>query len=166
MSVPTAVAELTEGCRQLRAEIRSLGLTLSEDAPADLSVVDRLGRAVDDLDGRAEEAHHSALLAAEAAQRLDLVGAQRQLAAAQMALTVLADRYRDDVVSYEALEPVAALRQRGGEWPAWVRVVRQGIDRCRPRVAAVQEAQCRCWQELADRAPIGPVYVQTPGRAG
>ena len=118
------------------------------------------------VDGRAEEAYHSALLAAEAAERLDLVGAQRQLAAAQTALTVLADRYRDDVVSYEALEPVAALRQRGGQWPAWVRVVRQGIDRCRPRVAAVQEAQCRCWQELADRAPVGPVYVRTPGRAG
>ena len=164
VSVPTALAELSEGCQQLRAELRSLSLTLGEDAPADLSVVDRLGSAVDDLDGRAEEAYYSTLLATEAAERLDLVSAQRQLAAAQTALTVLADRFRDDVVSYEAMEPVVALRNRGGEWSAWVRVVRQGIDRCRPRVAAVQEAQCRCWQELADRAPVGPVYVHTPGR--
>jgi hypothetical protein len=166
MSVPTALADLTEGCRQLRAELRTLGLTVGQDAPVDLSVVDRLGRAVDDLDGRAEEAYVSALLAAEAAERLDLVGAQRHLAAAQTALTVLAEQFRDDVVSYEALEPVAALRHRGGEWPAWVQVVRQGIESCRLPVAAVLGAQCRCWQELADRASAGPLYVHTPGRAG
>ncbi|MGY1700813.1 hypothetical protein [Geodermatophilus sp. SYSU D00766] len=164
MSVPAALADLTGGCQQLRAELRSLALTLREDAPADLSVVDRLGGAVDDLTGRAEEAHHALLLAAEAADRLDLVEVQRRLAAAQTALTALGERFRDDVVSYEALEPVAALRHRGREWPAWVRVVRQGIDRCRPRVTALQEAQCRCWQELADRASAGPVYVHTPGR--
>jgi hypothetical protein len=164
MSVPTALADLTDGCRQLRAELDTLGLTLREDTPADLAVVDRLGRAVDDLGGRAEEASCGALRAAEAAARLDLVGAHHQLAATQAALTALAERFRDDVTSYEALEPVVALRHRGSGWPAWVQVVRQGIDRCRPRVTAVQEAHRRCWQELADRASGGPVYVHTPGR--
>jgi hypothetical protein len=113
MSVPTALADLTDGCRQLRAELDTLGLTLREDTPADLAVVDRLGRAVDDLGGRAEEASCGALRAAEAAARLDLVGAHHQLAATQAALTALAERFRDDVTSYEALEPVVALRHRG-----------------------------------------------------
>lgn len=164
MSIPTVLADLTDGCQLLRAELRTLGLTIIEDAPADLAVVDRLGSAVDDLQGRAEEAYCSVLRATEAADLLDLVGAQRQLAVAQAAMTTLAERFRDDVISYEALEPIALLRHRGREWPAWVQVVRQGIDRCRPPIAAVQEAQSRCWQELADRAPVGPVYTHTPGR--
>ncbi|MGR6962917.1 hypothetical protein ACU610_00400 [Geodermatophilus sp. URMC 61] len=164
MSVPTALADLTDGCRRLRAELRTLDLTLGEDAPADLAVVDRLSRAVDDLGGRAEEASCGAMLAAEAAARLDLVGAHRQLAAAQAALTALAERFRDDVTSYEALEPIVGLRHRGGEWVTWVQVVRQGVDRCRPPVTAVLDALCQCWQELADRASVGPVYVHTPGR--
>ncbi len=166
MSVPTALADLTDGCRRLRAELRTLSLTLREDAPADLAVVDRLGMAVDDLGGRAEEAYCGALLAAQEAARLDLAGAHRQLVATQAALTALGERFRDEVTSYEALEPIAALRHRGGGWSTWVQVVRQGIDRCRPQVTAVQEAHCRCWQELADRAAGGPVYVHTPGRTG
>jgi hypothetical protein len=164
MTLATALSGLVTTCQRLRAELEMLGLTVREDAPAERAVIDRLGAAVDDLVGRAEDARRGAVHAAEAGERLDLVDAQRHLVATQTALSTLADRFCADVNSYEALDPVAVLRHQGHVWAAWVGVVREGIDRCRPRIAAVQEAQCLCWQELADRAPTGPVYVHTPGR--
>ncbi|WP_448609186.1 hypothetical protein [Geodermatophilus sp. URMC 60] len=164
MTLATALSGLVTTCQRLRAELETLGLTVREDAPAERAVIDRLGGAVDDLVGRAEEACRVAVHAAEAGERLDLVDAQRHLVAMQAALTTLADRFCGDVNSYEALDPVVVLRHHGHDWAAWVEVVREGIGRCRPRISAVQEEQSLCWQELADRASIGPVYVHTPGR--
>ena len=155
MALEKTFRELKDLLSQLRDDLQMLQLNVREDAPTQGAVVlvDNLGDAIDDSLGSLEEA-----LAAVEEARKALVpsfrrdATARALARCQEHFHAVELRFHSELVSYERLTDLTAFaRSRRGEWPAWIKSVRQGLDQCTQPLDETSKALLACWQELAER---------------
>jgi hypothetical protein len=142
--------------------LRGVRLTVVEDKPqrGDVVLVDRLGNAIEDLLGWAEEAVSAAIEAEQAvAHPLDTHRARQSLTLCQERFAHLA-REHLDLTSYERMAELMRFgRGRRGEWQAWTRSVRQALEECQPPLEDVNRALFRCWQEIAERLQTSSVSI-------
>jgi hypothetical protein len=150
------------------AEVRT---TIREDHPAagETVLVDIFGDAVDDVLGWLAESQDGALEAEQALAhppRLDL--ARRGLAASQQAALNASQRFEADLVQYARSAALVRLgRERGGEWRAWARTLKQGLERCQPPLFELHQALFDCWLELTERtAELSPHIESASLRQG
>jgi hypothetical protein len=148
-----------------REAFESLRLTAVEDRPLrdEVLLVERLGNAVDDLQGWLEEAVAAAGEALQAVRHpLDGYRAREALALAHERFLRLEHKFFSDGVSYEEIDELSRFgRRRGREWLGWTGSVVQALDQCRVPLREVDEALLACWQELSERLGAGSVSVQT-----
>src|SRR5436309_3180109 len=125
---------------------------MREDLPREGSVllVDHLGDAVDDCLGWLDEAFAAAFEGCGAVgQMLDVDRARRSLVICQRHFQSLEQRFHADLISYERVQELTSFgRRRRGEWLAWVKSVRQGLDDCRECTDTVSASLIACWQEI------------------
>lgn len=140
---------------RLHDELVSVHLTSAEDQPVDPPLLaERLADSVADSLGWLEEAQAAAAEAQLAVrERPDLDRARRALAHCQDCYGRLAQHYTGKLVSYHQVAALLRLgRERGGEWRAWARSVKLGLERCHDPLYEGQAALIACWQEMAERA--------------
>lgn len=159
MALEKTLRDLTDLLSRLRDHLQTLQLSVREDAPAQGAVVlvDKFGDALDDSLGSLEEA----LAAVEEARRALVPSFHRDaitraLARCQENFHALELRYYSELVSYRRLKDLIAFaRARRGEWPAWVKSVRRGLNQCTHPLDEINKALLSCWQELAERGTSG-----------
>jgi hypothetical protein len=165
MALEKAFNELCDGFRKLKDGLAALQLTLREDLPREGSVllVDHLADAVDDCLGWLDESFAAALEGCGVVgQTLNLDRARRSLTSCQRQFQFLEQRFRADLNSYERVQELTSFgRRRRGEWLAWAKSVRQGLEECGQSTEAVSAALITCWQEIAERAAMTSVSVHT-----
>src|SRR5215469_12499422 len=165
MALIKVFGELYGQARKLRDSLRTLQLTIREDLPPQGSValVDQFGDAVDDSLGWLDES----LAAAAEAQRaveppVDIDRARHALTICQEQFHRVEGRFASDLISYEKLRDLTSFgRSRRGEWVGWVKSVRIGLEECRQPMDDISQALLACWQEIAERAAITSISVQT-----
>ena len=167
MSLENVFKELNTHCRNLRETLLELRTTAVEDKPlrGDVVLVDELGDAADELGGWMEEAAAAALEAQQAVRYpIDFERAKRSLVLCHACLNRVSNRFYIHLASYEEIAKLAGLgRERGGEWGAWSRGVKEAIYRCRPHLYDLNESAFGCWQELTDRLGMTSVSVHSTG---
>ena len=168
MTLEHSTQALTAALGRLREAFRVLQLTVIEDRPtADGHVLaDQLADAVESVIGQLEDALAAAGNAEVASVRpVDAERVTRAIGQCQQHynkivgdVTVLLD--------YEHVSNLMAIgRQRRGEWAAWVRTVRHGLEGdCRPSLWRTGEALAECWEALAERALLQGVIVNAIGQ--
>lgn len=165
MALDKTFRELTESLRKLRDSFLALQLTVREDVPSEGGVVlvDKVGDALDDSLGWSEEALTGALQAERAVAppaNVDL--ARRALSSSQERFHRLQHRFQSELVSYQRLKDLSAFgRSRRGEWSAWVRSVRDGLEQCQGPLEQASRCLSECWQEIAERAAMTSVSVHS-----
>lgn len=165
MAIEAAFQTLIGKLGAARDAFASLRLTAVEDRPPRDAVllVERLGNAVDDLQGWLEE---SAAAAGEAQQAvrhpLDGYRAREGLALAHERFIQLEYKFFFEGISYEEIDELSRFgRRRGREWLGWTGSVIQALDQCRAPLRDVDEALLNCWRELSERLGSSSVSVQT-----
>lgn len=165
MPLQKTFRELSERLRTLRDSFLTVQLTIREDAPSEGGVVlvDNFGDALDDCvgwleDGLTAAAEGEAALAAQP----NLEVARRALANCQEQFQRMQQRFQAELVCYERLRDLTAFgRSRRGEWWAWVKTVRGGLEGCQMPMEQAVNCFLECWHELSERAAINSVYVQS-----
>jgi len=156
--------DLSRQLARLLEAFRDARLTVVEDAPLrdTVALVDRLGDAIEDVVGWAQEAFAASNEAEHAvAQPLDSHRARQALTTCQERFNRLTSVFSSDLVSYERIVDLQRLAQRpGGEWRLWVSAVRQVLERVRPPIQDVSQALFLCWQALAERLGTASVSIQ------
>jgi hypothetical protein len=157
--------ELPDCLRRLRDGVLALQLTAREDVPKQGSVllIEKLADTVDDALGWIEESLALSVVAVQAVMHpVDLEQAQRSLVQCQQLFHRVQNCFVRKLLSYEQLKDLMAFgRQRQGEWRAWVRSVRKGLEQCRTPLEESSETLMHCWQEIAERASAATVSVYT-----
>jgi hypothetical protein len=164
MALEAAFEDLTSQLRKLRDVLQGVQLTAVEDRPERGAVVlvDEMGDAAEELLGQLEDALGAANKARRAAgPSLDLNRTRRHLAESQESFRPLSQTVYANLLSYERIAALLQFaRERGRQWMAWVNSVRQGLERTRPALEAVDLAYFRCWQEIAERVGTSSVSLQ------
>jgi hypothetical protein len=165
VAIEAAFQHLLDTLAATREAFESLRLTAVEDRPLrdEVLLVERLGNAVDDLQGWLEEAAAAAGEAQQAVRHpLDGYRARAALALANDRFIRLEYKFFLEGVGYEEINELSRFgRRRGREWLGWTGSVIQALDQCRSPLRAVDEALLDCWQELAERLGASSVSVQT-----
>ena len=165
MAVEAAFQTLVVKLGAAREAFESLRLTAVEDRPLrdEVLLVERLGNAVEDLQGWLEEAVAAAGEAQQAVRHpLDGHRARGALALAHERFLRLEYKFFFEGVSYEEIGELSRFgRRRGREWLGWTGSVIQALDQCRAPLRDVDEALLVCWQELSERLGASSVSVQT-----
>jgi hypothetical protein len=146
MTLSAAATRLSLALENLWLSVSELALTVQEDRPAasDLAAVDDLAERVSEF--QAELSSARTLLAGDDGDDGDLMLALPRIAAHLDAFNL---RYWRDLRSLTALTALRqAARRRGGELPAWQRIVEAGADRCEKPLADATGALNVCWQEI------------------
>jgi len=163
MALEPAFKELSAHCTRLRDTLFEFRTTVVEDKPlkGDVVLVDEFGDAADELAGWLEEALGAIAQAQQAVSHpTDLDRARRGLAACQTCLNRVSNRFYGDLVSYERISELLEVGgERGGEWSAWARGVKEALYRCRPHLYDVSETVFLCWQEVTERIVTASVSV-------
>lgn len=156
MALESAFQDLRAQLDNLRDVLVGLRVTVVEDKPRldDIVLVDVLSDHIDEMAGRVEEAR---LAAAEGLRsvdgRHDPGGARRAVIACQEHYNLMSNRFVSDLVRYERIAQLIRVgRERGGEWRAWSRGVRDALEGCRQPLFEVGQALFACWRELVERA--------------
>ena len=164
MAIENVMTMLASSFEQLREGLTCLRVTVVEDAPSEplVALIDQRANTVDDAIGWAEEGLEAAtIMLALAAPDWDTL--RHHLAQAQRCFDRLHRSFTDDLVSYERVSELVSLgRRRGGEWQAWVKIVRQGLTQCQEAVYGLHGAFVSCWEEMAVRAPGVAIGVRAP----
>lgn len=150
MALETALADLHGSLRGLRDALLALRTTIVEDKPLedDVVLVDVFRDATDDLLGLLDEA-----LAAFQAPGADPAAARRTITICQRQFNHIAQRFGADMVSYGRIAALTRFgRRRGGEWHAWTRSVKHGLESCQEPLFDTNQAVFRCWQALTEHA--------------
>ena len=165
MAIEAAFQTLIGKLAAAREAFASLRLTAIEDRPLrdEVLLVERLGDAVDDLQGWLEEAVGAARDAQQAVRHpLDGYRAREGLALAHERFIQLEYKFFFEGISYEEIGELSRFgRRRGREWLGWTGSVIQALDQCRAPLREVDEALLGCWRELSERLGAGSVSVQT-----
>jgi hypothetical protein len=165
VALESALSNLCESLKALHGVLDGIRLTVSEDVPNRGSVVlvDQVSEEISELLGLTEECLDAAGEAQKAAGLpYDPNRLRRSLVVSQKQFHRLPQILFSKLLAYE---PISALvqfgRKRGREWMAWVNILRQGLDKCRPALEVVEDAYFQCWQEIGERLIAGPVSVHT-----
>ncbi len=150
MALETALADLHHHLHGLRDALLALRTTIVEDKPLedDVVLVDVFGDAADDLLGLLDEA-----LAAFQPLATDPAAARYTIMICQRQVNQITQRFGADMVSYVRIAALTRFgRRRGGEWYAWTRSVKQGLESCQQPLFDTNQAVFRCWQALTEHA--------------
>ena len=165
MALDKTFRELSESLRKLRDSFLAIQLTVREDVPKQGSValVDKFADAIDDALGWVEEALTAALEAGRAAAPpANVELARKALAGCQEQFHRMQERFQSELVSYQRLKDLTAFgRSRRGEWLGWVKTVRTGLEQCQAPMEQASRYLSDCWQEIAERAAMTSVSVQS-----
>lgn len=165
MALETTFREFLNELKKLRDTLVALRLTVAEDKPTkgEAALVDQFEDTILDTLGLLDECLTGARTAqAAVGNRIDLNGARRALSTCQDRFHQIELQFTTNLLSYEKLKDLARLgSERRGEWLAWARSVKQGIEQCRPQLDAASKALACCWEELAERAGTTSVSVHT-----
>jgi hypothetical protein len=164
MTLEAAFGDLRLQLQKLREVLVGLRITVVEDRPLEdeAMLVDDFGDMVTDLLAWLEKASTAAGEGRQAlSPPMNMDRARRALAVCHEWFNRTAHRLSSDLMSYERIAELAHLIERGGEWPIWARSVKEGLDRCQQPLYDVNQALFRCWQEIAERAGMTSVAVQT-----
>jgi hypothetical protein len=165
VAIEAAFQNLVDKFRAGREAFEGLRLTAVEDRPLrdEVLLVERLGNAVDDLQGWLEEAAAAARDAQSAVRHpLDGYHACAALALANDRFIRLEYKFFCERVSYEEINDLTVFgRRRGREWLGWTGSVIQAFGQCRAPLRELDEALLLCWQELSERLGTSSVTVQT-----
>jgi hypothetical protein len=153
--IETTFQQLSAQCQRQCDDLRELHIMVAEDRPLHgvVKLVDKVVESVEDALGNAEEALTAALEGQRAvAHTTDWDCARRALTGCHASVNRLQQRFFTELVCYEVIYEVVCLGgKRGGEWQAWVRLVRETLDRCRKQLFDTQQSLFHCWQEIAER---------------
>jgi hypothetical protein len=166
MALLPAFRELCVRLRRLQDTFVALRLTVVEDKPGDVALVDRMEDTILDLMGLLHEGHGAARAAQRAVeQQLGPEPMRRALSACQEQFHKIESQFREDLGSYENLSDLANLgAQRRGEWKPWAASVRDGVEQCRQPLGDISKGLSDCWQEVAERAGSTSISVHTTGQ--
>jgi hypothetical protein len=158
MGLDRAIAELATSVDQLSEAVDDLRLTVTEDHPRARSVilVDRTADSVLELAGRVAELHACVPRGVEP-RSTDARTAHvaRVLVACQPGYDAACAVFVQDLTSYATIADLVELgHRRGGEWRAWVKSVRDALERCREPLMHVNRAISHCWGELVEVSRI------------
>ena len=158
MALEAAFCDLTARLGTLREELIDLRTTVLEDKPlhGEVVLVEVLSDAIDEMLGWLEEALTDATIGRQAVEDdLNVHRARRALAACQDRYLQIMRRFTLDLVSYDHLAEMMRFGQRQGrEWRAWTQSAGAALAASHRTIFDVQEALCRCWQELAECVSI------------
>jgi hypothetical protein len=165
----TVFQSLNQQWYLLREGLLALLTTIVVDRPlpGDHALVQRLGDAVDDLVGHLAEGGAILNEAQPAASHPpDLSRTSQLLSRCQTHYNHIAYHFWSDLAGYEPMAELTRLgREKGGEWWVWANSVKEGLERCRQLLFAMNQMFCLCWQEIADRIGANSVsVVAAPGR--
>ena len=165
MGLEATFRELSSELRKVRDMFIALRLTVVEDKPlkGEAALVDHFEDTILELMGLVEESLEYARAAVKAIESsTDLNRARRALTACQQRIQKIEHQFSAELISYEKLKDLAGLGStRRGEWLPWSNSVKQGIEQCRIPLEATNNAVAGCWQEMAERAGMTSVSVQT-----
>ncbi|MCL4860840.1 MAG: hypothetical protein KJZ93_15595 [Caldilineaceae bacterium] len=158
----TNLEHLMAALEQLRAALLALQITIAEDRPQrdESALVDLFGDAVTDQLGWLAEAQQIVDSARRAANDRrppgeiwpHLITCDERLAQIEYGCF--------DLGSHNRMTPLVRMgRQRGGEWPAWLSSVQQGLDAVQNGLFAGRHALVACMRDLAEYS--GAVMVQS-----
>ena len=165
MALDRALSQLSQQLERLEEELRSLHLTLIEDAPVaeHVALVDGYADATADLKRVAEES----LTAAQGATQWlseppETLGRHARNALAKVHASTIAMQQiiAERLAAYDRLHGLAS---QGGEWVSWTKVVTAAVEDCRKSVTAVERQLLECWEELAlwlSAVQLGAAQVQ------
>jgi hypothetical protein len=163
MALDNALRALRLQLQHLRDCVGATRITLVEDRPGDVALVDQRANTLDDLLGWLNEA---AVLAEEGerstAGRGDLHRVRRPLTRCHERVNRVATALGDDLLGYDRLVELLSLaRSRGGAWPSWANEFQDGLRQSQRLVFDVSDALLACWREFAERAAAGGVNVRS-----
>ena len=165
MAVETTFQDLAAKLSALREAVASLQITVVEDRPltGGVLLVERLGDAVDDLRGQAEETLAAATEALKAVGNpLDEYRARNSLALANRQFIRLEYKLLVDEMFCDNLNELTKFsRQHGRQWLGWTGSVLHALAQCRGPLQDVDDALLLSWQDLSERLVGGGVSVQT-----
>jgi hypothetical protein len=163
VAIEASFRNLVDRFHAAREAFEVLRLTAVEDRPLrnEVLLVERLGNAVEDLQGWLEEAAAAAGEAETAVRHpLDGYRARAALALANERFLRLEYKFFCERVSYEEVNELTALgRRRGREWLGWTGSVIQAFAQCRDPLRALDEAILAAWQELSEHLGSGSLSV-------
>jgi hypothetical protein len=156
--------ELHTRLMNLQDNLLALRLTVAEDKPlkGEAALVDQFEDSILDAMGLLDECLHSSRAAQKAVGLpLNMDQARRALTTCQNRFHLAAQRYSEELISYEKLRDLASLgKTRGREWASWAGSVKHGLEQCRQPIDAVGKALAACWQEIAERIGTTSISVQ------
>jgi hypothetical protein len=164
MALEAAFCDLAARLGALREELIDLRTTVLEDKPlhGDAALVDVLADAIDDVLGWIEEALTDATTGRQAVEDdLNVHRARRALVACQERYLRIMRRWTLDLLSYDHLAELMRFgRRRGREWRAWTESASSALAASHRTIFDVQEALCRCWQELAEGVSLSRAHLR------
>jgi hypothetical protein len=167
VALETAFGELSLRLERLHDALLALRLAVVEDKPLEGAgaLLDRLGEAALDLEGRCGEALGWVHQGQRAVQYpVDFAGVRQTLAACHAASHQLRREFSTEIGSCRRVVEIASLEGRGGEWASWSRSVRDAIDQCQALGLDVEETLFECWKEMAGVPPKTDPKAQEDGK--
>ena len=164
MALEATFRELHSQLKKLQDNLLALRLTVAEDKPlkGEAALVDQFEDSIVDAMGLLDECLNSAHAAQKAVGLpLDLDRARRALTTCQNRFHSAAQRFSEELISYEKLRDLASVSQsRGREWASWAGSVKHGLEQCRAPIDSVAKALAACWQEIAEHVGTTNISVQ------
>ena len=163
MALREALTTLSTELHVLEDAVGGLWATIVEDAPdPSHAAVVGFGYPIQDLVG------HLAAASAAIGEGLVAFTSRREVEAVLNAVATCQEQVNaavrqlyGELLSYDRLVELARLsRERGGQWRAWLRPVRRGLEDCESRVHDVNTALLACWREIGERVGTTSVSVQ------
>lgn len=163
MALQSTFRHLLTELQKLRDALDALHLTIN-DKPLrdDAAMTNDLEDTLLDITGLLHESLRAAREGEKAVgQELDLSKARRALTESHEGFHRIAQRFSTDLGSYEKLRYLDRLgSERRGEWLAWTRSTKQGIELCREPLDAISQALAGCWQGIAEHPASTNVSVR------
>lgn len=168
MAIEQAISELDRRMRRLATSVTEVRVALVEDRPvkprgADVALFDQFELAVDDVQGWIEEAFSGVRCVRQAleASNVDWAAARRILAGSQQRLQRTQWHFALELESQERADELVRLGdERRGEWPSWVRGVRDALRSCRTPLLETSDAMSQVWIQMAEAGPRTSISVQ------
>jgi hypothetical protein len=166
MALEATFRTLSVQFRKLCDTLNAILLTVGDKPPnRGAALVDELENTVLDMLGLAEDARTAARNAEKAVgPPKDMDRARRALGKCQDSFHRVEPQY-SRLVSYEKLKDLASLgHDRGGEWKAWARSMKDAVEQGREPLEAVSKALAACWQELVEHSGTTSISVTNTGQ--
>ena len=163
MALEATIENLVNDLRKLCMILGDLDVNAGDTPATDSArLADDASEFVTEVFGLAQ----GCLSAAEEAQRsasrpFDPNQLRRSLAESQKQFHSLTRNLFSNLLAYERVSLLVQLGRERKRWLGWVNSVRQGLEKCRPAIEAVEDDYLGCWQEIAERVTTGPVAVHT-----